>query len=134
MNDGMMHEENNAVLCELCRLMGVKELKLTPMRKINDKWNECVLMNENSTALKSRDIFTGAWMMHGIFIDNDALNDIEHEESKNHDIVMRTLLENLVSHSRTCDFMIMNGRLMEKNPSRTFESLLVEHGLRIEID
>ena len=132
MNDGMMHEENNAVLCELCRLMDVKELKLAAIRKTDDKLNECVLVNENLTALKSRDIFTGAWMMHVMFSDDDALNDIEHEESKNHDIVMRTLLEKLVRHSRTCDFMIIIGRLMEKNPSRTFESLLVEHELRIE--
>lgn len=131
MNDGMMHEENNAVLCELCRLMDVKELKLAAIRKIDDNLNECVLVNENLTALKSRDIFTGAWMMHVMFIDDDALNDIEHEESKNHDIVMRTLLEKIVRQSRTCDFMTITGRLMEKNPSRTFESLLVEHGLRI---
>lgn len=132
MNDGMMHEENNAVLCELCRLMDVKELKLAAMRKTDDGWNECVLVNENLTALKSRDIFTGAWMMHVMLIDDDALNDIEHEESKNHDIVMRTLLEKIVRQSRTYDFMTITGRLMEKNPSRTFESLLVEHGLRIE--
>ena len=132
MNDGMMHEENNAVLCELCRLMDVKELKLAAIRKIDDNLNECVLVNENLTALKSRDIFTGAWMMHVMFIDDDALNDIEHEESKNHDIVMRTLLEKIVRQSRTYDFMTITGRLMEKNPSRTFESLLVEHELRIE--
>ena len=132
MNDGMMHEENNAVLCELCRLMDVKELKLAAIRKTDDKLNECVLVNENLTALKSRDIFTGAWMMHVMFSDDDALNDIEHEESKNHDIVMRTLLEKIVRQSRTYDFMTITGRLMEKNPSRTFESLLVEHELRIE--